>query len=123
MTCHRVPDETPGDIQKVSRNPEFELKTLKKMGLLLQLGSAWSVPFEDYSVAITMAVLFLSLGLIFVWKSRNAVGPPVIGAWIPFIGCGVAFGKDPMGFLRRCVEKVLKKNFHGDRFSMELFLH
>ena len=32
--------------------------------------------------------------------------PPVEGGWVPWVGCAIAFGKEPLWFIRRAHEKV-----------------
>ena len=38
-------------------------------------------------------------------RSRSSNRPPQEG-WLPFIGCAVQFGKAPLLFIKRCIDKV-----------------
>ncbi len=38
-------------------------------------------------------------------QSRSSNRPPQEG-WLPFIGCAVEFGKAPLLFIKRCIDKV-----------------
>lgn len=38
--------------------------------------------------------------------SRRCKLPPVEGGWIPWVGCAVAFGKEPLWYIKKTHDKV-----------------
>ena len=73
---------------------------------------AASVP--GYEVALGLLVLLPVLTYLY-WRVSNAPAisfsgssklPPVEGGWIPWLGCALAFGKEPLWFIKKTQEKV-----------------
>lgn len=64
-------------------------------------------------VVVSVAVLLLSY---LCWKVSRSPGasclprgcklPPVEGGWVPWVGCAVAFGKEPLWYIKKTHEKV-----------------
>ena len=50
-------------------------------------------------------VLFVALWRL-PRRSGGARLPPVKGGWIPWVGCAVPFGKEPLHFIQRTKEEV-----------------
>lgn len=62
------------------------------------------------SLFIVLGILLLLI-LLYYTPIRKKNAPPLIG-YIPFIGCGSQFYKDPVTFLQQCKQK------YGDVFTL-----
>jgi hypothetical protein len=62
-------------------------------------------------IAVGMAVVYV---IWLLWKrlKRGRNSPPLIGAWLPYIGCGAQYNNKGPAFLLEC-----QKNY-GDVFTL-----
>jgi len=51
-----------------------------------------------------VAVITVAIICIEIFKQKSQ--PPCLGYWIPWIGCAVEFGKEPLYFIERARRKV-----------------
>ena len=61
-----------------------------------------------------LSVTFLLVMHYLVWPPprKTPTSPPLVSGMIPFVGVGVAFGRNPKQFLESCRRK------HGDVFCL-----
>lgn len=68
---------------------------------------------EDFSLGL-VGILLLVLAYLY-WRisrgpgSRLSFGaklPPVQGGWVPWLGCALDFGKEPLWYIKRTHDKV-----------------
>ena len=53
-----------------------------------------------------LALLATVLWLVRSNSSRRTRLPPVKGGWIPWVGCAIPFGKEPLWFIQRTRKEV-----------------
>jgi len=53
-----------------------------------------------------LALLAAVLWLVRSNSSRRTRLPPVKGGWIPWVGCAIPFGKEPLWFIQRTRKEV-----------------
>lgn len=63
---------------------------------------------------VGLALLLPALAYLY-WRLSRGPGasllsgsklPPVEGGWVPWLGCALDFGKEPLWFIRKAHEKV-----------------
>ena len=72
-------------------------------------GGLWGV-----EVAVGAMLLLPALTYLY-WRISRGPGaslfrgkvPPVEGGWIPWLGCALTFGKEPLWFIKKAHKKVL----------------
>ena len=52
-----------------------------------------------------VSFLVIALFLLNFMATKNFKYPPVIKGWIPWFGCAIDFGKEPLNFIKKSTEK------------------
>lgn len=52
-------------------------------------------------ISPTLVIILVCIALLLFLQSKNFLGPPCIGGWIPWIGAGFEFGKAPLEFIEK----------------------
>ena len=60
---------------------------------------------NNWKIILVLSIVTLFTVYYLVNKSKKHNYPPSHG-WIPFIGCAVEFGKDPLHFINWATQKV-----------------
>jgi len=60
-------------------------------------------------LVVFLVIALLSLNFL---AAKNVKYPPVIKGWIPWLGCAIDFGKEPLNFIKKSTEK------HGVIFTV-----
>jgi len=65
--------------------------------------------FDDIRFYVIIAIFILT-SIIYVCFKENKIytPPPCCKGWIPFIGCAIEFGKNPLAFFGQKMEEVCK---------------
>jgi cholesterol 7alpha-monooxygenase len=61
---------------------------------------------------VGLAGIWVVLNVVRIISQRARSRPPLVGGWIPFLGCALQFGPHPMEFLKQTKQK------HGDLFTL-----
>jgi hypothetical protein len=64
------------------------------------------------AVALSAPVLYI--GALLYQNRRRAGEPPVVWSWLPHLGNAIAFGSNPLAFVRK------QRDAHGDVFVTQL---
>ncbi|EDV24625.1 uncharacterized protein TRIADDRAFT_24848 [Trichoplax adhaerens] len=65
-------------------------------------------------MVLLIALAFFTLLFLYFMPRKKNRQPPVIGGYIPLIGCAIQFGRDPIQFIRQCRDK------YGKIFTLSL---
>ena len=69
-----------------------------------------------------VSFLVIALFLLNFMATKNFKYPPVIKGWIPWFGCAIDFGKEPLNFIKKSTEKdglIFTVYAAGQRMTME----
>ncbi|RDD42293.1 24-hydroxycholesterol 7-alpha-hydroxylase [Trichoplax sp. H2] len=69
---------------------------------------------EQHDMVLLIALAFFTLLFLYFMPRKKNRQPPVIGGYIPLIGCAIQFGRDPIQFIRQCRDK------YGKIFTLSL---
>ena len=61
---------------------------------------------DPVAAAVVIGGLALLATLLWLVRSNSARLPPVKGGWMPWVGCAIPFGKEPLWFIQRTKEEV-----------------
>lgn len=65
------------------------------------------IDISAHAVELVFVSVFLLAYVCWKLSSRDGkLHPPVEGGWVPWLGCAVAFGKEPLWYIKKTHEKV-----------------